>query len=49
MAAPIQRGPGLWTFDWILRWDFDGIIMTDGEVVESGGREKFAAAFAYLS
>jgi hypothetical protein len=35
--------------DRVLQWDFDRIIMTHGEVVETGGREQFAATFAYLS
>ena len=32
----------------ILEWDFDRVIVTHGDVLESGGKEKFAAAFAYL-
>ena len=32
----------------ILEWDFDRVIVTHGEVLESGGREKFADAFSYL-
>jgi hypothetical protein len=32
----------------IMRWNFDRVIMTHGDVLERGGREKFAAAFAYL-
>jgi len=32
----------------ILEWDFDRVNVTHGEVLESGGRECFAAAFAFL-
>ena len=32
----------------VMQWDFDRIVMSHGEVLETGGREKFAAAFAYL-
>jgi hypothetical protein len=32
----------------ILRWDFDRIIMSHGNVLEGGGREHFAEAFAFL-
>lgn len=32
----------------ILRWDFDRVIVSHGEIVEVGGRERFAAAFAFL-
>ncbi len=32
----------------ILEWDFDRVIVTHGEVLESGGKAKFAAAFSYL-
>jgi uncharacterized protein DUF4336 len=34
--------------DTILRWDFDRVIVTHGEVLETGGREQFAAAFALI-
>ncbi len=33
----------------ILNWDFDRVIVTHGDVLESGGREKFAKAFSFLS
>jgi hypothetical protein len=33
----------------ILDWNFDRIIVSHGEVLENGGREKFAAAFAFLT
>ena len=32
----------------ILRWDFDRIIVSHGDVLEAGGHEHFAAAFAFL-
>jgi hypothetical protein len=32
----------------ILEWDFDRIIVTHGNVLESAGRQHFAAAFAFL-
>jgi hypothetical protein len=32
----------------ILEWDFDRVIVTHGEVVESGGKAKLADAFSYL-
>jgi hypothetical protein len=32
----------------ILEWDFDRVIVTHGEVLERGGRQHFAAAFAFL-
>jgi Domain of unknown function (DUF4336) len=34
--------------DDILTWDFDRIIVTHGDVLEMGGRQRFAAAFAFL-
>jgi hypothetical protein len=34
--------------DVILRWDFDRVIVTHGDVLETGGREQFAAAFALI-
>ena len=32
----------------ILRWDFDRVIVSHGNVVETGGRERVRAAFSYL-
>lgn len=32
----------------ILEWDFDRIIVSHGDVLASGGRQHFAAAFAFL-
>jgi len=32
----------------ILQWDFDRVTVTHGEVLESGGRGRFRAAFAFL-
>ncbi len=34
--------------DRILKWDFERITVTHGEVVERGGREAFRAGFAFL-
>ena len=33
----------------ILNWDFDRVIVTHGDVLESGGRAKFTEAFSFLS
>jgi hypothetical protein len=35
--------------DRILRWDFDRIIVSHGDVLETGGRERLAEAFAFLA
>lgn len=32
----------------ILAWDFDRIIVTHGDVLETGGRARFSDAFAFL-
>ena len=32
----------------ILEWDFDRVIMSHGEVLESGGRERVRIAFSFL-
>jgi Domain of unknown function (DUF4336) len=32
----------------ILQWDFDRVIVTHGDVLETGGRERVRAAFDYL-
>jgi hypothetical protein len=32
----------------ILEWDFDRVIVTHGDVLESGGKAKFADAYSYL-
>jgi len=32
----------------ILEWDFERVIVTHGNVLESGGHQKFADAFSYL-
>jgi hypothetical protein len=34
--------------DRILRWDFERVIVSHGDVLEHDGRERFAAAFAFL-
>ncbi len=33
----------------ILPWDIERVIVTHGEVLERGGKERFAEAFAFLS
>lgn len=32
----------------VLRWDFDRIILSHGEIVEHGGREMLRTAFAFI-
>lgn len=32
----------------ILAWDFERVIVTHGDVLETGGRERFKDAFAFL-
>jgi len=32
----------------ILRWDFERVTVTHGDVLETGGRERFRSAFAFL-
>jgi hypothetical protein len=32
----------------IVDWDFDRVVVSHGDVLETGGRERFAAAFAFL-
>ncbi len=32
----------------ILAWDFDRVVVTHGAILERGGRDRFAAAFAFL-
>jgi hypothetical protein len=34
--------------DRILQWDFERVIMSHGDVLETGGKKRVAAAFAYL-
>jgi hypothetical protein len=34
--------------DRILAWDFDRIIVSHGDVLEAGGHQRFAEAFAFL-
>ena len=44
-----DRAAARQSVDRIMQWNFDRIIMTHGEVLETGGRAKVAVAFAYLS
>src|SRR5215467_7687632 len=32
----------------ILQWDFNRVIMSHGDVLETGGKKRVAAAFEYL-
>jgi hypothetical protein len=32
----------------ILEWDFDRVVVSHGQVLETGGHEQFRAAFAWL-
>jgi hypothetical protein len=32
----------------IMRWDFDRVIMAHGDVLESGGRQKLRDAFGFI-
>ena len=34
--------------DRILAWDFDRVVVTHGDLVETGGREALRASFAFL-
>src|SRR5262249_40216359 len=34
--------------DRVLGWDFDRVVVSHGDVLETGGRERFATAFAFL-
>src|SRR5262245_4752575 len=36
------------SMDTILGWDFERVIVSHGDVVEMGGRDRLAAAFAFL-
>ena len=46
--ANITSIPARATIDQILAWDFDRVTVTHGEVLEHGGKERLAAAFAFL-
>jgi hypothetical protein len=36
------------SLDRILAWDFERVVMSHGEVLETGGRHALERAFAYL-
>ena len=36
------------SLDALLAWDFDRVVMSHGEVLESGGRARLEQAFAFL-
>jgi hypothetical protein len=51
----LMRVRGIWdrraaraSVEQIMRWDFDRIIMSHGDVLEAGGRGRLAKAFAFL-
>lgn len=46
--AILDRAAARRSLERILRWDFDRVIMSHGDVLETGGKERVAAAFAYL-
>jgi len=43
-----DRGAARQSINRILQWDFDRVIMSHGDLVESGGKTRVAEAFAYL-
>ena len=43
-----DRGAARQSVQRILSWDFDRVIVTHGEVLESGGKARFAEAFRFL-
>ena len=43
-----NRAAARQSVDRILRWDFERVIVSHGDVLDTGGRERVAAAFAYL-
>lgn len=43
-----DRAAGRRSIDRILEWDFDRIVVSHGAVLESGGKNAFREAFAYL-
>ena len=43
-----DRGAARASVDRILRWDFDRVIVTHGDVLDTGGKKQLAAAFAFL-
>jgi hypothetical protein len=43
-----DRQAGRRSVERILAWDFDRVIVSHGSIVETGGREQFRQAFAWL-
>jgi len=43
-----DRAAARTSVDTILRWEFERVIVSHGDVLERGGRERFAAAFGFL-
>jgi hypothetical protein len=48
LFAVRDRAAARASIDRILTWDFDRILVGHGEVVETGGKEAFEAAYAWL-
>ncbi|MEE2776485.1 MAG: DUF4336 domain-containing protein [Acidobacteriota bacterium] len=44
----LDRAAARASLEEILDWDFDRVIVTHGDVLESGGKEKMRGAFDYL-
>ena len=40
-----DRGAARASLDRILQWDFERVIVTHGDVLEHGGKPRFAEAF----
>lgn len=47
-AAIRDRAAARRSVERILAWGFDRVVVTHGSVLESGGRERFRAGFAWL-
>jgi hypothetical protein len=43
-----DRGAARASVQHLLGWDFDRVIVTHGDVLESGGKQRFVEAFAFL-
>jgi hypothetical protein len=45
--AICDHGAARTSVERILKWDFDRIVVTHGDVVASGGRSRLEGAFAF--
>jgi hypothetical protein len=43
-----DRAAARGSLDTILGWDFDRVVVSHGDVLETGGRERLAAGFTFL-